>query len=63
MKKMPASLEGLLRNIATACAKGRINWNTKEYLCDVALAMFDWTREDLRAYNRERAEGAHNDSH
>jgi len=54
MKKMPAGLEATLREIAANCANKRITWETKEYLCDVALAMFDWTREDLRAYNRER---------
>ena len=51
---MPAGLEATLREIAANCANKRITWETKEYLCDVALAMFDWTREDLRAYNRER---------
>lgn len=54
MKQMTVDLEKRLRGIAILCSRGFITWDEKEELMDIALEGAGWTREDLRAYNRER---------
>lgn len=58
MKQMPDGLEDDLRAITHLCANYIINWAEKEDLCDRALAICGWTREDLRKYNKERENAA-----
>jgi hypothetical protein len=54
MKKMPLGLQAGLRRVTSLCCQGLISWDEKEELCDKVLAIWGWTREELREYNKER---------
>lgn len=54
MKKMPLGLQFGLRNVASLCSAGLISWDEKERRCALVLEMWGWTRQDLRAWNKDR---------